>query len=1074
MADPVDKPLTPPQGQPPRAPEVYTIDFDQPFLNVLARGILDRAGGDPLKLSDYTILLPTRQACQALRDIFADLAGDAPAILPRIGTPGDIGTEHASLRLANDPVLSQALMDIPPPVSRLQRELILAREIMKIPDLATSVEKAVHLGRELGRFLDDMQRAELDAGAVDGLVPREFSRHWNKTAEFLGIVTKTWPAILQDMGKIDPEEYKTAVIRIQTLHWQRMPTPKPVIAAGFTHVTPAVGDLLKTVADLPGGAVVLPGLERDMDPAVWQVLPPMHPQAGLKQVTGLLGVEPVTVRDWPVRVSQATSRVANPQASAHARRDLLSQALVPASTLAESGMKKTKIDPKALSGMDLIAAGTAQEEANVIALKMRGVLETPGRTAVLVTPDRSLARRVAARLRHWDINVNDTGGGEPLSESPIGTLIRATTAAAVGRLAPVPLLGLLKHPLVTLGEDKADFLAKVHRLEDMALRGPRPAPGFAGLKTRLSEAFGRAARKAAPAAPASDAAFDTWIERMGKVSRPFVEAMTDANPRPLSELLDIHIRYIESLAATKTMPGSERLWQGEEGRAASRFLSELREVADSMPPLKGADYAGFIESLMGEVQFVSRRPVHPNLKIMTPRDARLIKADVMIAGGLNEGVWPGTPHENPWLSRAMIEQLGLPPPSIAAGQAAHDFVSVVMTPDILMTRSMREGRAQTVASPFVERLETTLEAAGLLDKLASRDQLAEINSSLTKPAKIKPMAPPAPTPPRKARPSQLPVTAVETLLRDPYAVYARYVLDIRPKEGIDVNPTFRERGTFIHAALEKFVKKYPDSMPRDAYDQLLQIGSEAFRERKDSPEVQAFWWPRFERIAKWFVDEERHRRRHGRSLATEARGTLEIDIGDGVFTLTAVADRIDRTDDDRLVIIDYKTGEVPTQKSVREGLSPQLTLEALIAERGGFAGVEGGTVGGLEYWKLSGGRPAGQVTSIDKDLPRLEEEAFKGLTALMKVFADAATPYLAVPRPAQAPRFNPYRHLERVDEWGDTAGGEARPGGEKDKKKNVIDIVPPQEAPPTTAVAGDVPPPVPPVPPASSQPGGPA
>ncbi len=1038
-------PVTPPSPAG-RSVDVFSIDADQPFLKVLARGILEKTGNDPLKLADYTILLPTKEACHALRSVFVDLAGGTPAILPRIGTPGDISAEHASLRIANDPVLAQALMDLPPSVSSLQRELILAREIMKIPQMATSAEKAIQLGQELGRFLDDVQREELDIKDMDKLVAPEHAAQWAKTAGFLKVITEKWPQILQDMGKVDPEEYRTTVIRIQALHWQRMPCDQPVIAAGFTHVTPAVGDLLKTVAALPQGAVVLPGFDRDMSDEIWDQLSPVHPQSGLKRVIGLLGIERGKIREWPVKISEMSSRVSNPEASSAARRTLLAEALKPATATADKS-RKAKIDPRALSGMDLITCATAQEEANVIALKMRSVLETPGRTAALVTPDRSLARRVAARLRHWGINVNDMDGGEELSESPIGTLIRATAGAAVENLSPVPLLGMLKHPLVTLGEDKPEFLTKVWKLEDMALRGARPAPGFAGLKERLGDAFNRAARKKTPGP--EETAFKTWLDRLEKASRPFVEAMTDKNPRPLSEILDLHIKYIEILAASRTMPGAERLWQGEEGKAASRFLSELREVADSMPPLTGDDYAGFIEGLMGRVHFKSGKPVHPALRIMTPREARLIKPDVMIVGGLNEGIWPSDSKPTPFLTRDMAAALGLPASNIATGQAAHDFVSAVLTPDVLMTRALRSGSSQTVTSPFLERLETTLDAADMLEKLASRDQLAEINASLTKPAKITPMEPPAPVPPKSARPKELPVTAIETLVRDPYALYAKYVLNLRGKEGLDTNPTYRERGTMIHKALEEFTRKYPNDLPSDAYDQLLKIGADSFKTRLERPEVQAFWWPRFERIAKWFVDEERARRREGRTLGIEVRGTLEIDLGDSVFTLTAIADRIDRTDDDRLVIIDYKTGDVPAQKDVRAGLSPQLPLEALIAQRGGFKDIEAGEVGKLEYWKLSGGRPGGKVTSIDKNLPGLEEETFKGLTKLIKKFMEAGTPFPAVPRPREAPRYNPYRHLERVDEWrGSGADKKAKAGaGKADDKAKIIDIVPAEEKP---------------------------
>ncbi|MDY0008437.1 MAG: hypothetical protein RBS08_01905, partial [Bdellovibrionales bacterium] len=132
---------------------VYTVAPDQPFLAAVARGVLARLGDDPLRLSDLTILVPNRDTGFLLKQAFMEQLGGRPGIMPRIDAPGDIDDGYLSLRMADNQVLSQALMDIPPPVTRLERQLMLATEIMKIPGMASSLQKAVKLGGELGNFL---------------------------------------------------------------------------------------------------------------------------------------------------------------------------------------------------------------------------------------------------------------------------------------------------------------------------------------------------------------------------------------------------------------------------------------------------------------------------------------------------------------------------------------------------------------------------------------------------------------------------------------------------------------------------------------------------------------------------------------------------------------------------------------------------------------------------------------------------------------------------------------------------------------------------------------------------------
>ncbi len=1016
---------------------------DKPFLNAIARGILDRTGDDPLKLSDYTILVPDRATRDLLRQAFMEQQGGKPGIMPRIDSPGDMDNDDLGLKVSDNPVLSQALMDIPPAVPRLHRQLMLAEEILKIPGMASSVQKAIKLGGELGRFLDELQRNNIELKNVDKLVPPEFKAQWSHTAEFLKILSHTWPERLEKLGMVDPEEHKNALIEIQAFHWKQNPTTKPLIAVGFTDTAPAVLSLLQSVSQLPQGAVVLPGVDKLLDQKSWDVVGPVHPQYAFKKMLSAFGVDRADVQDWQETLASPPHVRANDLATTNLERQkLMREVMRPAGTSEgwsnltarrkapkKAANKNTpvtptgdkEIDVQALSGMDLITATSQQEEASVIALKMRETLEIPGRTAALVTGDRSLARRVAARLRYWKIECEDSAG-KSLAETQSGIYLLATANMAAEEWAPVPMLEALKHPLAALGESQSTFAEKLFRLEDIALHGPRPGAGAEGLRQTLTAAFNRAARRPEPKPQAElDAAkkeLDDVVTALETAGKSFFDKMAAGKPLPFKEFLDDHIRFAEALAKDDKESGADRLWRGDAGVKSARFMTQLREAAKHIPDVTGRDYVDVLHGLMRDVSVQPATQPHPMLKILTPEQAGLVKSDIVIVGGLNDEVWPKRPDESPWLSPDMVKAIGLPPLDESIGHSAHQFIQAISNPNVLLSRSVRSGDAPTVSSPFLTRLMMVLKGAGLDDDIQNKSQLLDIHTAMHTPAEVTPIAPPEPRPPVSVRPKQLPATAIEALMRDPYTVYAKYILKIRPRDPLDAWPSVSERGTFTHDALDAFVKKYPDQMPDNAYDELLKIGEDAFKTRLNNPSVQSFWWPRFERIAKWFVKFEAERREMTRNLGTEVRGKLEIDLGDGeTFTLTAIADRIDRNADDQTVIIDYKTGAVPTQKSVALGFSPQLTLEALIAFTGGFDKIDANEVGEIQYWKLSGGRPAAEVTKVKGDVKQLVSEAREGVTNLVKTFNDKKTPYLSTPKPEWAPRYHNYEHLSRAGEW---------------------------------------------------------
>jgi ATP-dependent helicase/nuclease subunit B len=276
----------------------------------------------------------------------------------------------------------------------------------------------------------------------------------------------------------------------------------------------------------------------------------------------------------------------------------------------------------------------------------------------------------------------------------------------------------------------------------------------------------------------------------------------------------------------------------------------------------------------------------------------------------------------------------------------------------------------------------------------------------------------------EARPRKLSVTEIETWLRDPYAIYARHVLKLRPLDALDETIGPLERGTALHKALELFVAKYPAALPDDAVEQLATIADAVFAEAGVPKAALAVWRPRFLAAAQGFVEIERDRRAALAAPHLEKRGTLTIAARGGDFTLSGVADRIDILTDGSAQIVDYKSGTPPSRKQVEQLLSPQLPLEAAILAAGGFPGIGARTTRDMLYLSLADGRKARKPVVIG-DADALAQEAVTQLTRLVDLFDHAATPYLPRVQPFSTDSEGDYDHLARVREWSASGGDPA-------------------------------------------------
>jgi ATP-dependent helicase/nuclease subunit B len=1021
------------------APRVFTIPASAPFLPTLIEALTSGRLGfavadDPLALASATLFLPTRRACRLARDAFLNVLKDGTAILPRIVPIGDIDEDEIAFAEAATGDVAVDALALEEALDSLERRLLLTRLVSgwaSAPGLRTTAgtplvaqtpAAACALAGDLARLIDDITMRGVSWDRLDELVPHEFDEYWRLTLTFLQIAREQWPLMLKERNCIEAAERRDRLIKAETERLARK-TDGPVIAAGSTGSIPATAELIATIARLPHGAVVLPGLDTDLDEAAWRLIAgdeanripaaPGHPQFAMQALLARIGIG----RDAVVSLAEANGR-----------ERLISEVLRPAA--ATEVWRRDAVDPQfaahvdaALETVSVIDAANAEEESLAIAVALREAVHQ-GKSAALVTPDRELGRRVLAALARWNITAEDSGG-DALAQTPAGIFARLAADVALGGLAPVPLLALLKHPLLRLGT--SDRTRAVAALERAILRGPRPNPGSAGLAHALSTFWHTEKADLHGSDPRRTlrddelAAAEDLVRQLTDALAP-LERMAKQS-HPLSEIAAQHRKV---LAALSRQASTEAAFAGPDGTRLAEALDELANSRAAASLLvEPSEYVELFNAALAD--HVVRRPLRAGLRvrILGLLEARLTTSDRVVLGGLVEGTWPPESRTDAWLSRPMRLALGLDLPERRIGLSAHDFAQLFGAHEIILSHAAKIGGAPTVPSRFIQRLAAV---AGETRWQAARERgnvYLTWARELDRPAKVTPAPQPAPKPPRDARPDKLSVTEIENWLRDPYTIYAKHILRLAPLDAIDLPPGAAERGSLIHAAVGDFTKAFADGLPPDPEQELIALGEKHFAALDDFPEVQAFWWPRFKRIARWFATWERQRRQNIAAIAAEIRG--EIRLNDGAFTLSGIADRIERNSDGRFVILDYKTGSARTEKQVRTGLAPQLTLEAAMLRQGAFAEFPaGGSVAEIAYVLLKGGARPGepkpiefiQGTTPDKQADR----ALQKLSDLVRRFDDDAQPYRSLVSPMWTTYYGDYDHLARVKEWSATGG----------------------------------------------------
>ena len=888
---------------------LFSIASGAPFLPTFVEALLSGVlikdfgkHGDLQKaLADTLIYVPTRRAARALRSCFVEMSANKSSFLPTIRPLGDVD-EDTAFFLDN----GAAALSLNPKIGDVERLLLLARLIRpwreNLPShvqslfgsedilIPANTADAIWLAEDLARLMDEVETESADWSKLKDIAPDMVAEWWQVTLDFLEIVTKSWPKILHERQKQNPAEWRNQAIRAEADRLLRNKPRQPVIVAGSNGSIPAIADLLNVVSHLENGAVVLPGLDLAMDDAQWAALDDArddpsifgHPQYSFKKLFDRLKLSREIVHE-----------IGSPNAIKKKRTAILSEALRPAVTTDTwSNLPRDGFD-EVFADVALIEAATEREEAVAIAVALRDAIEVPKKTAALVTGDRNLARRVVAELKRFGIEANDSGG-VPLSEVLPATLLRLILQSLFQPGDPVAFLSLLKHPLTFLGYERKNLREIAERFEIFVLRG-----GTGRINIAACDHFVEARLLALTTSDNAGKDINTdMIDEarslasvLVKAVLPMVGLMQKSEAVSVNEVARATTEILENFGRNDQGTVDE-LYADEPGKALAALLRDL--IADqSGLTFDISEWPAILEALMAARSVSPSAGGHPRLSIWGALESRLQTVDTMVLGGLNEGSWPQTARNDPFMSRPMKMTLTLEPPERRIGLAAHDFQMAMGMDKVIISRALRADDAPSVASRWLQRLETVV-GKKVSKNMRRRGQIfVHWARELDRRTDVAFVTQPCPKPPLSKRPKHFSVTEIETLRRDPYAIYAKKVLRLKPLDDLIHDPSVAERGTLYHAIVAAFASLSVDPAKPDALERFLQIARAEFDTAELPLDVEAVWWPRFEILAPAFIAWERGLSPRQRFVEISARAT---DIGPSGVTLSGRADRIDVTD----------------------------------------------------------------------------------------------------------------------------------------------------------------------------------
>lgn len=970
-------------------PNIFNISSSLPFLETLADFMLEKFNEPETGLAKCRIFLPTRRSCNALKHVLSKKGiGGCPVLLPRIIPLGDVDEDELALSDSFNSGFDELLVqkEIPDFRARLKATELITEIAPKHFSKFFSIDQALSLADSLLKLLSEFETYDVNREKFHSIFEADISEHWQKISAFLEDFCKQWSNFLDASGYVTKAARRKNLTLAMAKEWQDRPPAFPVIAAGSSGSIPATATLLNVISGLDKGAVILSGLDDFMNEEMWNEVNICHPQHALYKLIKMLGAT-------PSEVTQIKNDFRNLN-----REKLVSDVMLPA--VYAASWLNADINEKSVYGINIVTSETLAFEAKTISLIFKKC-EYENKSVALITQNRTLARMVSAEAKRYDINVDDSAG-TPLLLTPNAIFFMLIAKYISGSFQTTHLLAMLKHPLFRMGAGQAaQVRAIIRELEIENLRGVKIYSDISQLAEEIEKKSENVSVK--------------------EFARKLCECITrsgfspDGDSLPLSQALKNHIKLAEefSMVAEFEKP---LIWETDQGEELKNLLDEMLEYAELKDEVGLRSYAHILELLMGNFIWHPKYGEHPTIGILSPIEARLLHFDTVIVGGLNDGDWPELGKDDVWASNFMRDKLGLPTLEKRLGQSAHDFTYHLSSPEVYLTYANKSGGVNVAPSRFLSRLETFLKIKNMHDSVIEKSMgFAKLAVEIDEASNIYPCAEPKPNPAVNLRPGKIYVTEVERLIRNPYAFYARKILNLKALDEIDKEPDAMDFGTLMHNAFRKFTDNYNDIAAESRVKFITETATGEIADFYGNARLKAIWVPRIENIAKLFVTFEEQSREHKPEIFAEVEGELCINFEGRKIVLAARADRIEILQGSTIRVIDYKTASTPAIPDVKNGIAPQLPLTALLAVNGGFYNIHASDCDEVAYWQLRGFGEEKQV--IIPVTANTIIDASDGARKILEAFLCNQTPFLVSPFENLKKGVSEYYHLERQDEW---------------------------------------------------------
>lgn len=946
----------------------YTAPMHVSLADALAQYIWSICADVPHGVASLRVLLPSARACLFMRECLRRHAPRPHSLYPRLIPLGEaeegLGVDVLSLSM-------QASAEYVPVRTLSGTEAtclmtqLLAREAKHIfPFTLPALAQLVQLSQALLQLIEECVRDQVPLERLITLDLEAFAEHWQMSAKLLQLVVREWPLLLAAKHAQTHQQHVNKTLA-DSAAWLAEHRPEyPVILAGSTGSVMATRQLMAVIAQLPQGAVIFPGLDKHMPEAHWRLLevePGTHPQRPLME----------TLRHLRITRSQV-HWLGQENAAEACMPTMRNQVVRSVHALAECSDEWRHMPPalleNAFSAVHAWALPDEYMEADIIAMKVREALEQPEASILLVSPDKQMHKRLRMALTRYAVTLNDTMGVY-LPDIPDCVFLQLVLDALQQRCSLSSLVNLCKHPLCTGGQKAGELRMHLRQLEKK-LR-------------RTTEA----------------ALIENWPDYLQQHEPDFYNAIIvrmqplyAQESMPAMQFLRTLLEVAESLAMDDA--GHCVLWREAAGRYALQSMMQITQAMQHLPAMTLPELHASLRMFMRGYVFRPAYGAHPRVQLVTPIEARLLSADLVIVCGLQRDVWPAAIAPDPWLNRALRSNVGLMDPQFPHAQAMHDISLLLHQPRVLLTFAHKTGGSPAMPSAIWQRMMALAERAPVLRQRWADEakQWCGWHSILYHPRKTQHITAYAASPPLQMRPTQHSPSSIELLMCAPYIYYAKYVCQLRVLESLTPDVSAMDFGQMLHSILhdyhEQCPKKLPDDYTSTMAEQRLYAIAELHLQRYASQTISQFWRPRLFVALSQFATYDTQRRMDPHMLGIEAECVYSKPLPYG----HVLSGRMDRLEHYRggYAITDYKTGNAPSVKDVNTGLFPQLPLLALAlqAEKAPNA-----TIVELCYWQAGTVQKAAQVTILAKQsdrLPVLLEQAEQGVVRLLDYYRYAA------------------------------------------------------------------------------------